>query len=372
MHRRDWRVRATSGPNQPCWSAPVKACVASVVVRRGDGPRGRAPLTGPAGPRRVHEVTPTPALPPKPRQHDPPGLPAASAQALADFARHLQLERDRSAHTVRAYVGDVRSMLDHGARLGVVAPDGLDLATLRSWLARLRTTGASRSTLARRGSAARTFTAWAHRTGLAPTDPGLLLATPKGGRSLPDVLRPDEAIQLIEGVTGTAPEDLRDRAALELLYGTGIRVGELCGLDLDSLDASRRVVRVLGKGRKERTVPYGPQAQRAVDRWLSEGRPAWATSATGTALLLGARGGRVDPRAIRTVVHRRLAAVPGAPDLGPHGLRHTAATHLVEGGADLRSVQELLGHATLATTQIYTHVSVERLRTSYERAHPRA
>jgi integrase/recombinase XerC len=185
------------------------------------------------------------------------------------------------------------------------------------------------------------------------------------------VLRPDEAIALVE-LTGDDVVDVRDRAVLELLYATGIRVSELCGLDLDDLDHERRMLRVLGKGRKERAVPYGVPAERALEAWLTQGRPRWLTPRSGPALLLGARGGRVDPRTVRSVVHRRLAAVPGAPDLGPHGLRHSAATHLLEGGADLRTVQELLGHATLATTQIYTHVSIERLRTSYERAHPRA
>jgi integrase/recombinase XerC len=255
--------------------------------------------------------------------------------------------------------------------MGVAVPAEIDLMVLRSWLAKLRTTGASRATLARRGSAARSFTAWAHRRGLMPTDPGQLLASPKGHRPLPDVLRPDEAIRLVE-MQGEEVVDLRDRLALELLYATGVRVGELCGLDVGDVDAGRRVVRVLGKGRKERSVPYGVPAQKALDRWLDEGRPRWAGTASGAALLLGVRGGRVDPRTVRDVVHRRLADVPGAPDLGPHGLRHSAATHLLEGGADLRSVQELLGHATLATTQVYTHVSIERLRTSYERAHPRA
>jgi integrase/recombinase XerC len=226
--------------------------------------------------------------------------------------------------------------------------------------------------MARRGSSARVFTAWAARRGLMPTDPGTLLATPKGHRPLPDILQPEEASRLVEAVDGAGPEDLRDRLALELLYATGIRVSELCGLDIDDVDRGRRVARVMGKGGKERTAPYGVPAELAVDRWLTQGRPEWATAASGPALLLGRRGGRVDPRTVRTVVHRRLAAVPGAPDLGPHGLRHSAATHLLEGGADLRSVQELLGHATLATTQIYTHVSVERLRTSYDRAHPRA
>ncbi|MBC7374689.1 MAG: tyrosine recombinase XerC [Frankiales bacterium] len=299
-------------------------------------------------------------------------LPPALARTLGAFTRHLALEAGRSAHTVRAYTGDVGALLQHAARLGVTEPAGLDLAVLRSWLARSRTTGAARTTLARRGSSARVFTAWAHRRGLLATDPGALLATPKGRRPLPDVLAPDEAAQLIDQVDGDTPEDLRDRAALELLYATGIRVGELCGLDVDDVDDSRRVVRVLGKGNKERSVPYGGPAAQSVQAWLVRGRPAWVTATSGAALLLGRRGGRVDQRSVRTLVHRRLADVPGAPDLGPHGLRHSAATHLLEGGADLRSVQELLGHASLATTQLYTHVSIERLRSSYQQAHPRA
>ncbi len=299
-------------------------------------------------------------------------LPPELAQALDGFVRHLDLELGRSRHTVRAYAGDVAGLLEHAARMGARTPAELDLTVLRSWLARLRATGAARTTLARRGSAARVFTAWAHRRGLMAADPGVLLATPKGHRALPDVLGRGQAARLVDQVDGDEPEELRDRAALELLYATGIRVGELCGLDVDDVDVERRVVRVLGKGRRERSVPYGAPAGRAVAAWLGAGRPAWSTSSSGPALLLGRRGGRVDPRAVRRLVHRRLAQVPGAPDLGPHGLRHSAATHLLEGGADLRSVQELLGHATLATTQLYTHVSVERLRASYAQAHPRA
>ena len=299
-------------------------------------------------------------------------LPTALAEAHAGFVRHLELELGRSPHTVRAYAGDVAALLDHAARRGARELTDLDLAVLRSWLARLRTTSSARTSVARRGSSARTFTAWATRRGLLEQDPGLLLATPKGHRPLPDVLRADEADRLVEQVDGDDPLSLRDRAALELLYATGIRVGELCGLDVDDVDTARRVVRVLGKGAKERTVPYGTPAGQAVDAWLVRGRPSWATPSSGPALLLGRRGGRVDPRAVRTLVHARLAAVPGAPDLGPHGLRHSAATHLVEGGADLRSVQELLGHSSLSTTQLYTHVSAERLRASYAQAHPRA
>jgi integrase/recombinase XerC len=301
-----------------------------------------------------------------------PELPPALAAAAAGFVRHLELERGRSPHTVRAYSGDIALLLEHAARLGVQEPADLDLAVLRSWLARLRSTGAARTTMARRGSAARVFTAWAHRRGLLASDPGALLASPKGHRPLPEVLQPDEAGRLVDGIDGDRPVDLRDRLALELLYATGIRVGELCGLDVDDVDRHRHVVRVLGKGAKERSVPYGGPAESALEAWLTRGRPHWAVAGSGAALLLGARGGRIDPRTVRSVVHARLADVPGAPDLGPHGLRHSAATHLLEGGADLRSVQELLGHATLATTQIYTHVSVERLRTSYDRAHPRA
>ena len=299
-------------------------------------------------------------------------LPPALAAAHDGFVRHLELERNRSRHTVRAYTGDVASLLEHAGRRGVTEPAGLDLAVLRSWLALSRTKGSARTTLARRGSAARAFTAWAHRTGLLPTDPGPLLATPKGRRPLPDVLRQDEAADLLDTVDGPQPLDLRDRLALELLYATGVRVAELCGLDVDDVDRGRRLLRVVGKGDKERAVPYGTPAETALEAWLTVGRPQWAGPRSGAALLLGRRGGRVDVRAVRELVHRRLAAIPGAPDLGPHGLRHSAATHLLEGGADLRSVQELLGHATLATTQIYTHVSVERLRTTYERAHPRA
>jgi integrase/recombinase XerC len=302
-------------------------------------------------------------------------LPSALGSALDGFERHLRLERNRSAHTVRAYLGDVVGFLDHLARLGGRRPGDIELANLRSWLGILRTRGVSRATMARRSAALRTFCAWAHGAGLIDADPGQLLASPRTRRNLPPVLRVDEAEQLV-----SVPDDpdvppavvLRDRLVVELLYASGIRVSELVGLDIDDVDRRRRVLRVFGKGAKERTVPYGLPADRALDEWLTAGRPELATEASAAALLLGARGGRIDQRTVRTIVHRRAAAVPGAPDLGPHGLRHTAATHLLEGGADLRAVQELLGHASLATTQIYTHVSVERLRSTYQRAHPRA
>jgi integrase/recombinase XerC len=303
-------------------------------------------------------------------------LPEPMAAALAAYERHLVAERDLSAHTVRAYLADLTGMLEHAAKLGHSDIATLDLRTLRSWLANQQTRGSARTTMARRATAVRVFTAWAHRTGRCATDPGALLGTPKAHRTLPPALDQAQARALLEAAQELAddgtPVGVRDVAVLEVLYATGIRVGELCGLDVDDLDRGRRVLRVFGKGRKERTVPYGLPADRALDRWLTEGRPRLVAPGAGAALFLGARGGRVDQRAVRTMVHRRIAEVPGAPDLGPHGLRHTAATHLLEGGADLRSVQELLGHASLATTQIYTHVTNERLRAAYRLAHPRA
>jgi integrase/recombinase XerC len=299
-------------------------------------------------------------------------LPAPMRDAVDEFARHLASVRNRSAHTVRAYVADTVSLLDHAARMGHDTPAGLHITVLRSWLARLRTLGAARTSLARRAAAARTFCAWANRRGLAPTDPGMLLASPKPHRDLPMVLRQEHAADLVTAPGDEAePVTLRDRVVLELLYATGIRVSELCGLDLGDVDPGRRVARVLGKGAKERTVPYGLPAQRALDRWLRYGRPALAKPGSGDALLLGARGGRIQQAVVRRIVDAAAHAA-GLGHASPHGLRHSAATHLLEGGADLRSVQELLGHASLASTQIYTHVSVERLRAAYRQAHPRA
>jgi len=302
-------------------------------------------------------------------------LPVAMRAARDDFGRHLAVERDLSVHTVRAYLGDLDQMLAHAATLGHVDPSTLDLRTLRSWLANQQTRGRSRTTMARRATTVRVFTAWLVRTGRATADVGAALGSPKAHRTLPPALSQEEARLLLDAAAETASDGsaigARDVAVLELLYATGIRVGELCGLDVDDVDAERRVVRVLGKGRKERSVPYGKPAALALDRWLGV-RNGLAGPRSGPALFLGARGGRLDQRAVRSLVHARLADVPGAPDLGPHGLRHTAATHLLDGGADLRSVQELLGHASLATTQIYTHVTTDRIRQAYRQAHPRA
>jgi integrase/recombinase XerC len=348
--------------------------------------QGRAPCAGPAvarleaGARRcLHPSPPARSVVRMGQRASGPAdeqVPPAIADALAAFEVHLRAERGLSPHTVRAYLGDIAGLFEHAVRMGVTEPEGVTVGVLRSWLARQQTVRRARATLARRAASARVFTAFAHREGLCSTDAGALLATPKGRRSLPSVLTQTQAADLLDSTVDRTeepgPVGLRDRAVLELLYATGIRVGELTGLDVDDVDQGRRVVRVFGKGGKDRSVPMGVPAARAVDIWVREGRPELATPRSGPALLLGVRGGRLDPRAVRSLVHARLARVPGAPDVGPHGLRHTAATHLLEGGADLRSVQELLGHATLTTTQIYTHVSVERLKAIYERAHPRA
>lgn len=312
-------------------------------------------------------------------------LPPEFGALVGAYIQHLRAERNLSEHSVRAYAGDITSLLDHLGRLGLHDIAELDLRSLRSWLAKQQTLGLARTTLARRATAARVFTAWLARTGRTPSDAGASLGSPKAHRTLPPVLRADEAGDLIrvaidharegadaDDAPGKGAVGLRDVAMLELLYATGIRVGELVGLDVDDLDRDRNVVRVLGKGRKERTVPFGRPAAAALDAWLERGRPSLVVAGSGPALFLGARGGRIDQRAVRTLVHRRIAEVPGAPDIGPHGLRHTAATHLLEGGADLRSVPELLGHASLATTQLYTHVSTDRLRRAYLQAHPRA
>ena len=339
----------------------------------------------------------------------PPGtpprgsLPDALAAALAAFERHLRSERSLSPHTVRAYIGDVSSLLGYATDQGIAAPGELGVAELRGWLAIQHESGAARTTLARRGAAARAFTSFAHRRGWLATDPGPRLGTLKTRRTLPHVLSQGEMADVLTGLdkaarragvsrapagvsralagepgepgprSGTeAAVAVRDSAVLELLYATGIRVSELCGLDAAHLDHGRRTIRVRGKGDKERTVPVGVPALRAVIRWFDAGRPELATAASGPALFLGVRGGRLDPRTARRIVHARLREAGTTRDTGPHGLRHSTATHLLEGGADLRSVQEILGHSSPATTQIYTHVSVDRLKSSYRQAHPRA
>ncbi len=305
-----------------------------------------------------------------------PGLPAEFSLALAAFARHLAAERGLSAHTVRAYLGDVGGLLAHATARGRGDLAGLDIGELRAWLADEHRAGHARATVARRAAAVRAFTAFACRRGWLAADPGSQLGAPKVSKRLPQVLGQTQMLAVLDGHDpGRGPAEaavsLRDAAIMELLYASGIRVSELCGLDLGDLDRSRRTVRVFGKGSKERVVPVGIPAVKAVDAWLAAGRGPLTSARSGSAMFVGVRGGRIDPRTVRRVVHDRLARA-GVPDTGPHGLRHTAATHLLEGGADLRSVQEILGHASLSTTQIYTHVSVERLLAAYRQAHPRA
>lgn len=292
--------------------------------------------------------------------------------ALVGFEAHLRDERGRSPHTVRAYVSDVSGLIDDAQARGAVTPADLDLVLLRAWLASLHAAGQARATIARRAASARAFTAWCRRRGLIETDPGARLASPQVNKRLPTVLDADQARAVMEHAAVAAddgdPVGIRDRCIVELLYATGIRVAELCSIDVDDLDMDARTVRVVGKGDKERVVPFGVPARDALRDWLAV-RHRLATS--GPPLFVGRRGGRIDPRTVRSSVER-LTGQAGVPRLAPHGLRHTAATHVLEGGADLRAVQELLGHANLATTQRYTHVSVERLRSTFTQAHPRA
>jgi integrase/recombinase XerC len=303
-------------------------------------------------------------------------LPPEFNEAMDAFAGYLSGERAVSAHTRRAYLGDLRSLLAFAASEGAASLQDLELGTLRRWLGVQSQSGAARGTLSRRAATVRTFTAWALREDRIAVDPALRLKAPKREKSLPAVLHTSQLSRLLadmeEAAADGTPLAVRNRAIVELLYATGVRVGELAGLDIDDLDPDRRTLRVLGKGNKERTVPYGVPAALAVDDWLRRGRPAFARDTSGPALFLGARGGRVDQRQVRELVNRLFEALGDTSASGPHALRHSAATHLLDGGADLRAVQEILGHSSLATTQIYTHVSVDRLRKSYQQAHPRA
>lgn len=292
-----------------------------------------------------------------------------------DFAAHLRSQRGLSPHTVRAYLGDIDGLLAFAARHGRTELAAVDLGILRAWLASMASRRLARATMARRAAAARTFFGWAVHTGLLADDPTLRLATAKTATHLPSVLRQDDVAQLLDTAAQAAeerdPVAVRDWAAAELLYASGVRVGELCGADVADVDLVTRSMRVVGKGDKERVVPFGGPAAEALATWLTQARPRLARPTSGDALFLGARGGRVDQRRMRDAVHA-MARHAGVDDVAPHALRHTAATHLLERGSDLRSVQELLGHASLGTTQRYTHVSAERLRSSYRLAHPRA
>jgi integrase/recombinase XerC len=290
------------------------------------------------------------------------------------YASALRHGYGASAHTVRAYLGDLDDFANHLELDDESTWGGVQLADIRSWLAHMAEDGKSRSTLARRGAAIRTFFAWAHRTGLIDHNPALRLASARAASTLPEVLGVDDMSLLLDVAQVRAdsgdPLDLRDWAMAELLYATGIRVGELTGVDVTEVDLAELTIRVIGKGDKERVVPFGIPAMRALVAWLDLGRAGCAPSDS-RALFVGRRGGRIDQRQVRDVIHT-LAGLAGVPDIAPHALRHTAATHLLQGGSDLRTVQEVLGHASLTTTQRYTHVTADRLRSAYHLAHPRA
>ena len=298
-----------------------------------------------------------------------------SANLIAQYEEHLVLVRNLSENSIRGYVSDLNSLLDHINKLGVREFKDLELKHIRSWLAYLQTNGASRSTLARRIVSVRAFTYWAASQGWISTDIGAALEIPKPHRKLPEVLNKNEALTVVEAMQVKAAEEpsaanIRDLAIIEVLYASGIRISELCGLNISDIDFSRNTLRVLGKGSKERVVPLGIPAVMALQNYLNSARKDFANVKSKEAVFLGARGKRIDQRMARGVVYDAMSAIGSR--MSPHGLRHTAATHLLEGGADLRTVQEILGHSSLATTQIYTHVSPERLKEAYQQAHPRA
>lgn len=295
--------------------------------------------------------------------------------AVAEFVRQLGVERGLSPNTARAYRNDLTDLVGFATRHGATTLEQLDLELLRDWLWDASNEGLAKSTLARRTAAVRALTDWARRTGLIPIDPALRLRAPRADHHLPRVLTRAQMEAILHSLAGLAasgdPVAQRNLAIVELLYASAIRVSELVGLDIDRVDLSRLTVRVTGKGAKERVVPFGVPAKVALAAYLGVARPALLAEPT-PAVFLGSRGRRIGSRTVYALVAGLLADVPGTGPSGPHALRHTAATHLLDGGADLRAVQELLGHASLSTTQIYTHVSMERLRESYRTAHPRA
>ena len=298
-------------------------------------------------------------------------------KVLGEYTHHLTKERSLSEHTTRAYLGDLASFFDNLELQKVDDLSNVTIAHIRSWLATQQVKGGARTTLSRRAVSIRLFTKWATKKGFLAKDIGLSLATPKGHRTLPEVLSVADATVAMDSLATRVAEEesatsIRDCAILEVLYASGARVSELCGLDLDDIDYQRNTILVLGKGNKERIIPLGNPAMKALNNWIKSARSEMANGGSGEAVFLGVRGKRIDQRTVRTVVYEALEALEGAQRLGPHALRHSAATHLLEGGADLRTVQEILGHASLATTQIYTHVSTERLQKAFKQAHPRA
>jgi integrase/recombinase XerC len=303
-------------------------------------------------------------------------LACVANELMIGYREHLLLDRNLSENSIRAYTADLQSLLEHINKLGITEFKDLTIDHLRSWLANLQTRGAARSSLSRRVVSIKAFTYWGAKNGWLLSDIGKLLQAPKPQRTLPDVLDIEGAITTLDALATRVSDEgsngaIRDRAIVETLYASGIRVSELCGLNITDIDFDRNTLRVIGKGNKERVVPIGLPAARALTEWL-KARPALANEKSGAAVFLGSRGKRIDQRTVREIVYVALEALGGKVKMGPHGLRHSAATHLLEGGADLRTVQEILGHSSLATTQIYTHVSQDRLKQAYEQAHPRA
>jgi integrase/recombinase XerC len=293
------------------------------------------------------------------------------------YSEHLRNERNLSENSIRAYLADLESMLSHVNQMGVTEFSTLELDHLRSWLANLQIKGAARSSITRRVVSIRAFTYWGAKHGWLEKDIGRDLISPRPERTLPEILDIDSAAEVIKYLEHRAGEEdspgaKRDLAIVELLYGTGIRVSELVGINLQDIDRERYTLRVIGKGNRERIVPIGIPAMRTLDSWLETGRPQMANETSGSAVFIGSRGKRIDPRVVRDIVYESTEAIGKESKVGPHALRHSAATHLLEGGADLRTVQEILGHSSLSTTQIYTHVTEERLKRAYEQAHPRA
>jgi integrase/recombinase XerC len=288
---------------------------------------------------------------------------------LSQFGRWLAA-RGTSQNTQKAYLTDIADYLDFQK----TSKTDLNLETLRNWLYAQSEAGASKSTLARKTSSLRAFTGWLFDREIIAEDPGLRIKTPKLDRTLPKVASESSLAQVLaeleEAAKSEEPTLILRWCAFELLYSTGMRVSELAGLKVSDIDFSRRLVRVMGKGSKERMLPYGQSAQRAIDAWIRLGRPN-VDLVESDALLLNSRGKKVGVRQLYSVVANELAKTATGAS-GPHTLRHSAATHLLDHGADLRAVQEILGHASLGTTQIYMHVSIERLRASFEQAHPRA
>lgn len=284
-----------------------------------------------------------------------------------------------SEHTLRAYVSDLRSFTTY-CQVDELSTENIrsvvTLRAIRAWLASLVQQGKSRSTISRRTASIRSFTAWAYRRGYLDSDPGLLVTSARGDQKLPQVQTPSDTAELLSyAATRTreenSPAAIRDWTILETIYATGIRVSEVCSLDTTSIDQQGMTLRVIGKGNKERVVPFTRACLSALQAWLSHGRPSLAIPEAGRALFVGDKGRRIDPRVIRSMIHR-MCAQAGVRDLAPHALRHTAATHILAGGADLRAVQEMLGHSSLQTTQRYTHVDAQRLSAIYKQAHPRA